>query len=287
MARRKSPPQNVRQFAATALTERLATVQRRLRKAAKKSDHEPIHQLRVATRRAKMALAAFAPLLANKRRRWFEKQLKKLRRAAGEARDVDICRLRFARHKTELPKGVEAALTKQRRRAQEKIERLEKQFDAKAWKKKQQDLLSATTDAQPLADFALQALQPMLTAFIKAVKSPDRSARQLHALRIAGKQLRYALELLGPVIRKRACKVLLTQLERLQDILGDINDYATIVGLLDDLLEDVSGGKARKWLKAERMRVRESFSERRAKFLRGWTARERLRWEKLCAKCGA
>jgi CHAD domain-containing protein len=291
MPRKLAPPKTVTAFATSSLRERLLSVQRRLRKAVQQNEdqHEPIHQLRVSTRRARTALEVFAPLLANKRKDWFEKKLRKLRHAAGDLRDLDICRLRFARHKTELPKGVESELDKQRGRAQKKIEQLAKKYDDKGWKKRLGQLISnPTPDGEDyLSAFANSVIEPFLGEFLKAVKSPDRSARQLHALRIAGKQLRYALELLAPVLRKRSCTNLLAQLEALQDILGEMNDYDTIAEVLDDLLKKVSGGKARKWLKAERQRVRESFSERRAKFLRGWTERERKRWEMLCEKCSA
>jgi CHAD domain-containing protein len=293
MPRQASSPTTVAAFAAASLKDRLSQVHRRLQRAAAQGmdEHEPIHQFRVATRRARSALELLAPLLHEKRSRWFERKLKKLRHAAGAARDLDLCRLRFSHHKTDLPAGVTSALLERRRRAQRKLERLAERWDDKRWKKKQADLIDtseiAGTGAQPLPDFAPTALQPILSEFVKAVQSPDRSARQLHALRVAGKQLRYALELLSPALPKRACTNLQQQLERLQDQLGEMNDYATIAEVLDLLIADVSRGKARRWLKEERQRVRESFSERRAKFLRGWTAKERQRWEKLCERCAS
>ncbi len=51
---------------------------------------ESVHQLRVSTRRASAALRLFAAMLPEKRRKWFEKRLKRARRTAGIARDLDV-----------------------------------------------------------------------------------------------------------------------------------------------------------------------------------------------------
>ena len=77
--------------AARVLRQRLKTIPRMLRAAAAHGDdHQPIHALRVATRRCTAALDTFGKLLPEKKRRWFAKQLKTLRRVAGEARDLDL-----------------------------------------------------------------------------------------------------------------------------------------------------------------------------------------------------
>src|SRR5439155_18737121 len=53
-------------------------------------DIEYVHQLRVGTRRGGAALAIFEPCLPRKVFRRLRKRLKKIRRAAGEARDWDV-----------------------------------------------------------------------------------------------------------------------------------------------------------------------------------------------------
>ena len=49
------------------------------------ADPETVHRLRVATRRSLAALAAFAPLTSTRKRRRFQRRLRQVRRAAGEA----------------------------------------------------------------------------------------------------------------------------------------------------------------------------------------------------------
>src|SRR5262245_42909399 len=58
---------------------------------------ENVHQLRVASRQASAALDVFSVCFEKKACRSTAKTLRKLRRAAGEARDWDVFILKFAR----------------------------------------------------------------------------------------------------------------------------------------------------------------------------------------------
>jgi CHAD domain-containing protein len=83
------------------------------------SETENVHQLRVFTRRSAAAMEIFADWLPRRRGRWMHKQLKRVRKAAGEARDLVVLRMRWADPAQELP-SVQAALllvqVKRRRR---------------------------------------------------------------------------------------------------------------------------------------------------------------------------
>src|SRR5207247_10117237 len=84
--------QPVAKAARRALRLRLGEVCRMLPLAARHAheDVEYVHQLRVASRRAVATVDVFWDLLPTKRRQWVRKQLKRVRRAAGEARDSDM-----------------------------------------------------------------------------------------------------------------------------------------------------------------------------------------------------
>src|SRR5579875_445888 len=71
---------------------RLQVVQDYLPRAALEADKdiEYVHQLRVGTRRADAALRIFATCLPKKTYRKARRRLKKIRRAAGAARDWDV-----------------------------------------------------------------------------------------------------------------------------------------------------------------------------------------------------
>src|SRR4051812_42576378 len=95
----RSPNESVEDVARRVLEDRLDLVWHYLPRAAKgpKSETENVHQLRVATRRAVAALDTFSHLLGKRRLKWMNKQLKKVRRAAGDARDFDVLYDRLSR----------------------------------------------------------------------------------------------------------------------------------------------------------------------------------------------
>lgn len=70
-----------------------------------------------------------------------------------------------------------------------------------------------------------------------AKRTPD----ELHRLRIAVKKLRYAVEFFNDLFQVKAMAVQRARLEKLQDILGDINDAA----VLETLLEAARAGSSR------------------------------------------
>ena len=86
------PDGTVCDSARVSLAARLAAVAYWLPLAAEHADQdvEHIHRLRVSTRRAIAALKLYRDLLPRKPFRWLKKRLKKIRRAAGEARDLDV-----------------------------------------------------------------------------------------------------------------------------------------------------------------------------------------------------
>lgn len=93
-----SPEQGVVEVARRALGARLELVAHYLPLAARRPEEEIeyVHQLRVATRRAVAALKLFAPLLPRRRAQKMKKLLGRIRRAAGDARDLDVLGLRLA-----------------------------------------------------------------------------------------------------------------------------------------------------------------------------------------------
>src|SRR5690606_27123407 len=108
---------------------------------------------------------------------------------------------------------------------------------------------SAIAD-QPMTTFAQLALAPIVAEFTTALSSPERSAEHLHELRVAGKHLRYALELLEGALPSRLRASLLAQLEKLQEVLGDLNDMATAEVLVGDLAASTDERSVKRWLKA-------------------------------------
>ena len=80
-------------------------------------------------------------------------------------------------------------------------------------------------DGGLFTDFALDTLEQRLNSVRrkrKAVRGLD--AHKRHRLRIKAKKLRYMFEFLKPVASRKALGAVSDQLERLQDLLGALND---------------------------------------------------------------
>jgi len=219
--------------AARTLRKRLDAVWRELRNACRdEADPENVHQLRVATRRTLAAFDAFADVIPARRRQWFEKRLARLRRAAGEARDLDVLSHRLALGGTGAARArsrLVAMLSKQRVQSRAPIrEQYEKLLDAE-WPARVDRLMEGIRGRrrQPaFAAFARRRFKPMIEAFFAKADRKLRSAEEIHDLRIAGKKLRYALEIFSPVFPPDVRARCQDALERLQETLGSFTDHA-------------------------------------------------------------
>lgn len=219
-------------IAARTIRKRLQAVWMILPRACRHAGaSEEVHQLRVATRRALAALAAFEKLLPEKRRAWFEKQLRRLRRAAGEARDLDVLTDRLqgdASGRTARGRLV-AMLSRQRIVSRQPIrDRYERLLEAD-WPARVERLLESLASEDRhgrFGDYARRRVRRLVGRFFETADRPMRSADELHAFRIEGKKLRYSLEIFATVfpaeVRGRCYKAL----ERLQKTLGDFTDHA-------------------------------------------------------------
>src|SRR5262245_15107878 len=201
-----------------ALRARLRTVWEWLPQAADESetDAEYVHQLRVSTRRATAALRLFESQLAGKRARWFRKRLKRIRKAAGEARDLDVLAQRVtAICNAEQTPGCASLLDRiatERRAAQPAIREIYRRLRNRGFQRRLRRFTRRIARPSKEAanatylEAARRGLEPLLTAFFLAGEQDLESTPALHEFRIAGKRLRYAMEVFasafGPAFRK-------------------------------------------------------------------------------------
>lgn len=205
-------------------------------------DAESVHRLRVATRRALAALEAFEDLLPARRRAWFVKRVRRLRRAAGEARDLDVLALRLTSEsagkggRDASRQAARAArdrlmgmLARQRAVSREPIrECYERLLDAD-WQTHVDALLAKMSDGgnrSMFSRYAARRFRPVVTGFFEKADRKLRSADEIHDLRIEGKKLRYALEIFSPVFPESTRARCQKELERLQKTLGECTDHA-------------------------------------------------------------
>ena len=216
--------------------------------AARAGEVEPVHQLRVATRRLRTALRLFGPLLPARFAAAAHRDLAWLGGAIGAVRDLDVLsellRGQAARLDPELrraggPLGV--MLQEQRARA---LAALGTALDAKRCRRLLERLAAFADSRAPvgrgtrLGDVAPDLLRPHVRAVVRAGRrlGPDAAPPELHRLRVRVKRLRYALETLRS-LGDRATRELLARLERLQDTLGKGQDAATAIAWLGTYAE--------------------------------------------------
>jgi CHAD domain-containing protein len=221
---------SVGQLAATTLRRRFDAVWTELRAACDMPDHaEHVHQLRVATRRTLAALDAFHAVIPAKRRAWFEKHLRRLRRTAGEARDLDVLTARLTNDAARARSRLVAMLSKQRRKSRAPIRAQFEDLVDVDWCCRVDRLLNNVHVRRRRSDFrsyARRHFKPMIAAFFAKADHKLHNDDEIHSLRIEGKKLRYALEIFAPALPARARARCQESLERLQKTLGDFTDHA-------------------------------------------------------------
>ncbi len=219
-------------------------------------DIEPVHRMRVASRRLRAALPQFASCFPKKKYVAWMREIKNITRALGNARDMDV-QIAFLKKyqksinpsKKSTPRINPAPQPLSPDAIGELLVRLQKRRDHL-----QGDVVAAldTFERRRVAAELQSSLRQMLPAnkrfrrrpslsgiplvaaeritnriddifvYEPWVHNPDAIAEH-HALRIAAKKLRYTMEIYAPLYRLGLQKPI-RQVKRLQEILGDMHD---------------------------------------------------------------
>ncbi|HEX6013744.1 MAG TPA: CYTH and CHAD domain-containing protein [Geminicoccaceae bacterium] len=229
--------------------------------AAAAGDPEGVHQMRVAIRRLRTALALFGPHLEPHATAQFEAELKRLGRVLGEARDWDVfCLDTLPKAMGDAPEASwghllrEAAETERREahhRAEEEIGRLALTgfvLGMAAWVEDgiaQPTLLGDKRMRRRLAKLAPELLDRLAGKVAKRGKRIGRrSDEELHALRKSLKKLRYGVDDLASLYGRKAVKTYLQGCKELQELLGRMNDATVAITLAEKLSGGDSSGLA-------------------------------------------
>jgi inorganic triphosphatase YgiF len=216
-----------------------------------KRDPEYLHQLRVGLRRLRSCLSLIRKCVPRERLEASMAELRWLGQALNPARDWDVFMTESLPPIARRFAGT-AGLPALRRRAA-RLRRLHnaRARDAVASPRYTALILAlgaalAREDLAPLAE-GVPALAAPVGEFAGAVlerrhrKLRKRAAgiaratpEERHACRIAAKRLRYAAEFFAPVYSGKRAKRYIGALEKIQDILGAVNDAATTERLLEE-----------------------------------------------------
>lgn len=204
-------------------------------------DPEDVHQMRVATRRLRASLQITAPLYSQRTVARFRRGLRRAARALGLVRDRDVFLEHVLAYQAGLPEDRRAALEPLLARVGAERAEVRRDLLAELGSRRYgrfklafaaflstpgAEAAPAPETGRPLrvrdrAGSMLWQRYEDWRAF--EVLLPDASDPDLHAARIAGKRLRYTIELFADGIGPRA-EELLAPLTLLQECLGAIQD---------------------------------------------------------------
>jgi len=233
-------------------------------------DPEFLHQYRVGLRRLRSAFGLFRPVLPTLGAGALVREMRWLGTRLGPARDWDVFCVEILAPLSERAGHDPGFAALYRRCARDRVSCAAKVREAVASPRyakfiiQLERFLSTTervADAPQLKAFGAARLQKRDNNLRKIARTLDVSdPAQVHRMRVVAKKLRYASEFLQSLFPQKAVRDYARSLARLQDALGELNDCATGLRLLDSLPPHRSKadadvrGLVRKWLAARKER---------------------------------
>ncbi len=260
----------VAEAAAVILRQRFDGVLYYLPRVAEHADEniEYVHQLRVASRRSVAAIDAYRPLLPRKRSKAIRKALRQLRKGLGEARDLDVMRMRLQaeaeRTDSKKLRRVVRMLKEKRVVEQQVVKEACDDFETLKLPAQIDKLLTKTRwrnkSAEPtLLEFDADLFDAATQHFFTNIHPESKDPLVLHETRIEAKRLRYTLELVEPILPKAAARKPRRLFADLQESLGQISDHAAAEELFERWADKSSAGSTLKKLAAtERKQLQEA-----------------------------
>jgi CHAD domain-containing protein len=243
--------------------------------------------MRVASRRALVAIDLFEPLLPHHEHHWFRKRLKRIRQAAGPARDLDVMAKRLAAEH-DLAQG-DAACTeglsmllervaKSRRKAQHNIEKLVGKLKRKHFKQRGKKLAGKihwrgeNAPEPTYGDMGRAKIRSLVDEFFAATDADLTCTDALHQVRLVVKRLRYSMEAFADAFGDGFRKELYPLVEELQEKLGGVNDHATARKQYLEWLSDAAGEPQRSALETLIAHETAALQQATNAFGQWWTA---------------
>jgi CHAD domain-containing protein len=285
-----SSGQTVCEVASRVLDARLKAVCHALPLAAEKSDDdvEHVHRLRISVRRAVEAVRVFAALIPEVEMGPLRDRLRRIRRAADEARNWDVMTDRFSHGE-----GIRLAILEQikarRRESQGPIVAVHQELEPDACRAKIEQLVrevESRRNGRGKRRFGRQApryLAPVVAKFFKTSESELTTDESLHTLRIQAKKVRYTMEIVAVAFDSAFREKLYPQMTVLQDVLGTVNDHATALTLFGDWLSKSQVVAERAFLEGLVLAGERATADLRTAFLTTWTPKAVARLKKQFA----
>ncbi|MBM3240805.1 CHAD domain-containing protein [Candidatus Poribacteria bacterium] len=244
-------------FGAQTLLKRLRDLIQEIDGVRQAEDIEHLHRMRVASRRIRSTLALFEECFPQKMVKTWRKQMRRVTRTLGDARDADVQidfletfldSLEEARYRAGI-KRLLLRIRQQREGLQRKVITVMDRLEASDVLENIEETLRQirihgrlnqvdvhTSLVYQQACLAISLKLDEMLAYEPYVRQPER-VEELHAMRIAAKRLRYTIEVFEPLYHEEL-KSSRQVVREVQTILGDIHDYDVWVEYLPQFLEE-------------------------------------------------
>ena len=241
-------------FGARYLLTQVEALQAEIDGALVGEDIEHVHRMRVASRRLRNGLNLFENCLSKNKANTWQKEIRVITKALGRARDLDIQidllnRCYAGSLEERYKPGFNRLLLRlrqQRTSAQQKVTqtllnlqtsgtlgRMGTQLTTLAARSNRLYLYTPSLYQQ-----AFESINTSLEAFLiyeSYIYNPE-NITELHAMRIAGKHLRYTLEIFAPIYGN-ALDAHIRAMRNVQEFLGEIHDNDVWIAWLPEFIE--------------------------------------------------
>lgn len=217
------------------------------------TDTEFLHQFRVNVRKLRSLISLLKQALPTPMLDTLKPRLSSIASKTNKLRDLDVFILAQDNYRAMLPANYESGLNelyrlieKQRKQEKNKVARYLSSTDYK------NDIATCAAELSQSAAFQTpMALKPILQVVKKLLLKRyhkmltmsaainSRSAdEKIHELRIEFKKLRYLIEFFIDLLPKKRIGKIVSQIKKIQTVLGGYNDYCIQIEFLDDYIDD-------------------------------------------------
>ena len=234
------PQQTAGEATRRILQQLVATIETNEDGTRRDLDSEFLHDFRVAVRRTRSALSQVKGIFDPETLEPFRLELKWLGGLTGPTRDLDVYLLKFGNYEAALPESVRddlrplhRFLVAEQRREQRRLARTLASPRYRqllgGWRAFLADPANAnaTNAGRPVIEVASERIWKVYRRIVKRGRKAvehQSPAEEIHDLRIECKKLRYLLEFFRSLYDSSVGQSI-KDLKRLQDNLGDFNDY--------------------------------------------------------------
>jgi len=218
-------------------------------------DTEFLHDFRVAVRRARSAISQIKYIFPDKITLKLKDDFSSIGKLTNRLRDLDVYLLKKDEYKEILPeklrKGIKLVFNKLENERKKEQRKLKTVLSANNYRNKIKDAEKCIQNNYTDEELPKNSNVPILLLTKKVIwkkynkvvskglliedSSPDV---MLHELRIECKKLRYLLEFFSSLFTAKKMDIIISQLKKLQDNLGDFNDFYVQQANLEELLEE-------------------------------------------------